>query len=425
VTWLGVIADDVTGACDVAGGVAAAGMTTSVYLGVPRESDEGAPDPSDDCLVVALKTRTVPAERAVAESTAAARWLASRGATRLYQKYCSTFDSTDRGNIGPVADALLPAGGITVGTPATPAAGRTQYLGHLFVGDRLLSESSMRDHPLTPMGDSDLVALLSRQTPSPVALVPLRTVHAGSAALAAEIDRHAAAGVRHLLVDAIEDGDLDLLAAAIDAVRTPLVLGGGAGIGLALARRIGRGSGVAAASVPPGGARLILSGSASQRTREQVAAFAGPVVPVDPLAVAREGTEPLLAAVRDAIAGSGDTPVLVSATATPRRVRETQHRLGTERAAELLESALAAVGVLGVTELGVRRLLVAGGETSGAAVAALGLRRLAVGRLAAPGVPWTTGRARSVDGAPTVALLLKSGNFGEADLFTRAWESSP
>ncbi|BDZ45691.1 3-oxo-tetronate kinase [Naasia aerilata] len=420
---LGVIADDVTGACDVAGGVAAAGVRTSVYLGVPGA--DATDDAADECLVVALKTRTVPAEQAVAESAEAARWLRAHGATRLYQKYCSTFDSTDRGNIGPVADALAPVDGISVGTPATPAAGRTQYLGHLFVGDRLLSESSMRDHPLTPMRDSDLVAVLSRQTSSRVELVPLPTVRSGATELAAELDRRAGAGARHLLVDAIADSDLDALAAALDRVQTPLVLGGGAGIALALARRTGHGSGVAAEAVPPGGPRLILSGSASLRTREQVAAFDGPVVAVDPLAIDREGTAPVLAAVRAALSASGDTPVLVSATVGPERVRDAQQRLGAERAAGLLESALASAGLLGVAELGVRRLIVAGGETSGAAVAALGLRRLAVGRLAAPGVPWTTGAAAAVGGSPTVALLLKSGNFGEPDLFTRAWESAP
>ncbi|WP_210508500.1 3-oxo-tetronate kinase [Naasia sp. SYSU D00057] len=417
--WLGVIADDVTGACDLAGGVAEAGVPTSVHLGVPEPGDEGG----GDCVVVALKTRTVDPADAVARSTAAAAWLRSQGAELIYQKYCSTFDSTDRGNIGPVADALVADGGITVGTPATPAAGRTQYLGHLFVGERLLSESPMRDHPLTPMRDSDLVAVLSRQTTGRVALVPLPVVRSGAAA--AEIDAHFAAGARHLLVDAIDDADLDALAAALDDVRTPVVLGGGAGLALALARHRRSNSFPAAKPIPPGGARLILSGSASERTREQVAAFGGTTVRVDPLVLARDGDSALLAEVRASLAAAGEDPVLVSATADPGRVRSTQEALGVEAAAELLESTLARVAVLAVAELGVRRLLVAGGETSGAAVAALGLRRLAVGALAAPGVPWTTGTATAVPGTPTVALLLKSGNFGEPDLFDTAWRSAP
>ncbi|WP_210480288.1 3-oxo-tetronate kinase [Naasia sp. SYSU D00948] len=419
--WLGVVADDVTGACDLAGGVAAAGVTTSVHLGVPGD-DERA---EDDCVVVALKTRTVAATDAVRESAAAAGWLRDRGAARIYQKYCSTFDSTDRGNIGPVADALAAEGRITLGTPATPAAGRTQYLGHLFVGDRLLSESPMRDHPLTPMRDSDLVAVLSRQTPSPVVLLPLPAVRAGAGALAREIEARAESGARHLLVDAIDDGDLDVLAAAADEVRVPLVLGGGAGVALALARRRSTGAAPSAQVLPAGGARLVLSGSASERTRQQVAAFPGPVLRLDPVALSRDGLDGLVARLRDVVTAAGEDPVLVSATAQPALVRAAQAALGVERAAELVESALGRLAVAGVRELGVRRLLVAGGETSGAVTSALGLRRLAVGTLAAPGVPWTTGRATAVPGSPEVALLLKSGNFGGPDLFRTAWETAP
>lgn len=418
--WLGVVADDVTGACDLAGGVAASGVSASVYLGVPAD-DERA---DDHCLVVALKTRTVPADDAVRQSVAAADWLRSRGARQLYQKYCSTFDSTDRGNIGPVADALA-GGAATVGTPATPQAGRTQYLGHLFVGDRLLSESSMRDHPLTPMRDSDLVAVLGRQTPHTVGLIPLRTVRAGAAAVAAEIESRTAAGARHLLVDAIDDADLDLLAEALDALRVPVVLGGGAGVALALARQRSTGAAPPDRRIPGGGGRLILSGSASERTREQVAAFDGPVVHLDPIDLSRGGADRVRDLMRTALEEAAEAPVLVSATAEPERVRAAQDALGVSEAATLLESTLAELAVLAVRDLGVRRVLVAGGETSGAVTAALGLRRLAVGTLAAPGVPWTTGRASALPGSPEIALLLKSGNFGAPDLFRTAWEVAP
>ncbi|MCU1570699.1 MAG: hypothetical protein JWR33_1440 [Naasia sp.] len=423
--WLGVIADDVTGACDVAGGIAETGVRTSIVLGVPEGADDPAGGP-DECIVVGLKIRTVPAAEAVGAARAAAAWLRGRGTGQIYQKYCSTFDSTDSGNIGPIADALAESiGGMTLGTPATPAVRRTQYFGHLFVGDRLLSESPMRDHPLTPMRDSDLVAVLGRQTAGAVALLPLTVVRSAPGSIADGIRARLAAGARHLLVDAIEDSDLDRVAEALEQVRTPLVLGGGAGLAVALARRAARGPAAGAAGEVPHGGRLILSGSGSARTREQVAAFPGRVMTLDPLRIAEEGVSSLLQALREALAAAPGESPLVSATAEPDRVREVQATLGVQRAAELVESALGEIAVAAVRELGVRRIVVAGGETSGATVAALGMRRLSVGAIAAPGVPWTTGSASAVPGAPTVALLLKSGNFGSPDLFTTAWETAP
>ena len=419
--WLGVIADDVTGACDVAGGVAAAGVPTSVWLGVPDTPADG-----EECLVVGLKIRTAPVEDAVAQASAAAAWLREQGAHTLYQKYCSTFDSTDTGNIGPVAEALLEAGGaaLSVGTPATPQVGRTQYLGHLFVGDRLLSDSPMRDHPLTPMRDSDLVAVLGRQTEGGVALASLAAVHAGAERLAAVISEASESGARHVLVDAVDDRDLDVLAAALEHLAEPVVVGGGAGVAVALARRHAGGAEAAVREEVPPGRRLVLSGSGSARTREQVAAFPGPVLALDPLTVAAEGTAGLESALAAAL-GDGDGPVLVSATAEPEGVRRTQELLGRQESAALIEDTLGRIALLAVREHGVRRILVAGGETSGAVVASLGLRRLAVAGLGAPGVPWTTGAASAVPGAPEVALLLKSGNFGGEELFTTAWGSAP
>ena len=421
---LGVIADDVTGACDLAGGVAAQGIATSVFLGVPEDGMSA----EDDCIVVGLKTRTIPRAEAAEASVAAAKWLRGQGVEQLYQKYCSTFDSTDAGNIGPVADALaasLGGSALTVGTPATPAAGRTQYLGHLFVGRQLLSESPMKDHPLTPMRDSDLVAVLSRQTPGAVALVPLATVRAGAGALADAISGERHAGAAHVLVDAIDDADLDLIAEATTLLDQPIVLGGGAGIAVAIARRAARSARIADAPPVADGARLILSGSASARTREQVAAFAGPTIRLDPLRLATDGpgeVETELARLLDTAVGD---PVLVSATDEPDRVRAVQDRLGTDQAAALIEGAIGRLAILAVERFEVRRIIVAGGETSGSVAAALGISRLAVGRLAAPGVPWTTGTANAVAGSPAVALLLKSGNFGQVDLFSTGWETAP
>lgn len=424
---LGVVADDVTGACDLADAVRDAGGSAVVVLGVPAP---GLDLPACDAAVVALRTRTAPVARAVAESVAAASWLLGRGATAVYQKYCSTFDSTDDGTIGPVADALLDLlgpGAVSVGTPATPRAGRTQYQGHLFVGDRLLSESSLRHHPLTPMTDPDLVRVLGRQTPRGVALLPWGTLHGPDAAgaLAGVVD----GGAAHVLADALTDEDLGALAAVVGAPvgggGRPVLLGGAAGFAAALARTW---SGAAPGSDEPPRARstgrraLVVSGSCSARTLEQVDRFPGPRVLLDADALAADPDGALDAVLRDLAAAyaEGPGPVLVSSSADPDAVRGTQERLGVRRAAEVLEHAAGEVAVRAVRDLGVGRLLVAGGETSGAVAAALGLGVLRVGPAAAPGVPWMV----PVDG-PAVAVLLKSGNFGGPDLFTTAWEVCP
>lgn len=453
---LGVVADDVTGACDLADAVRDAGGSAVVVLGVPAPSTTLPPC---DVAVVALRTRTAPVDQAVAESVAAASWLLARGAAAIYQKYCSTFDSTDEGTIGPVADALLDLLGpdaVSVGTPATPRAGRTQYQGHLFVGDRLLSESSLRHHPLTPMTDPDLVRVLGRQTARRVGLLPWAGLRGPdpAGALARVVDD----GVTHVLADALTDGDLDTLAAIVGAgglgaagivgagavgaaaavggadvagaagvggAGRPVLVGGAAGLAGALARSWPRGPGRGDAPTAPRttrGRALVVSGSCSARTLEQVARFPGPRVALDADALAADPEGALvrvLAGLADAY-GDGDGPVLVSSSADPEAVRGTQERLGVRRAAETLERAAGEVAARAVRDLGVGRLLVAGGETSGAVAAALGLGVLRVGPAAAPGVPWMV----PVEG-PAVAVLLKSGNFGGLDLFTSAWEVCP
>lgn len=411
---VGVIADDITGACDVAAGVTTAGLSTQVRLGVPDPGDA----PTGDCVIVALRSRTAPVEQAVEQSVAAARVLWGWGARRIFQKYCSTFDSTDRGNIGPVADALVGAlDGVTasVGTPATPAVGRTMHRGHLFVGDRLLSESSLAHHPLTPMRDPDLVRVLGRQTPHPVGLLPIEAARAGAAAVTSGLRELRAAGVRHVLLDAVEDRDLDAAAAAL-ADADDVLLGGAAGFAVALARRMSSGA-AAAAPPPPGGRALIVSGSGSERTRAQVAGFAGPRWDLDVIAVAADPDAVVAQAVHFAATVRGIP--LVSATADPAAVTAVQERLGRERAAHLVEQTLARIAVAAVEDLGVRRILVAGGETSGAVAGALGVRALRVRRVAAPGVAWTTATdaaGRELD------LCFKSGNFGDDGFFAEAFE---
>lgn len=410
---LGVIADDITGACDVAAGVSAAGMDAEVRIGVPPAGSRT----DAACVIIALKSRTAPVDQAVAETAAAAGVLGAWGARRLYQKYCSTFDSTDAGNIGPVADALLAEampGAISVGTPATPAAGRTMHRGHLFVGDRLLSESSLAQHPLTPMTDPDIVRVLGRQTAGRVGSVSIEDVRRGADEIRGRIAQLRAEGVRHVLLDAVEDADLDAAAAAL-APLDAVLLGGAAGLAVAFARRIGGGSRLAVPG-PPQGRRLIVSGSASERTRRQVAAHAGPVFALDVDALAADADAVVEQTVGFVATASG-VP-LVSATVDPDQVRAAQERWGAARSAALVEDVLSRIAALAVERCGVRRILVAGGETSGAVAAALGVSTLRVRRVVAPGVAWTI----ATDAAGhELDLCFKSGNFGGEQLFVDAW----
>lgn len=374
---LGVVADDFTGACDVAAAVHRAGLPAAVLL----DADEPVPDTG--CVVVALKSRTAPVGEAVPDSVAAARALRDAGARWIYQKYCSTFDSTDTGNIGPVADALMDELGaqIDLTTPATPAVGRTVYRGHLFVGDRLLSESSLRDHPLTPMTDPDLVRVLGRQTRRPVSRGEIAPGHVLLDGLSdQDLDEHA-----RLLLDRAAHGQADLW-------------GGAAGLAAALARALARGSTPAQAPPVPHGRRLVLAGSCSEQTRAQVSRFGGPAYRVLP-----GGADAALAFLATA-----HEPALVYSTAAP------AERLAGR--AEDFEETLAEIARRAVAELGVTQLLVAGGETSGAVCRALGLRALEIREHVAPGLAWCSPRPD-----PGLRLLLKSGNFGDADLFEEAW----
>ena len=413
---LGIIADDLSGATDLANALVRNGMRTVQLIGVPAQ-----PVPEDvDAVVIALKSRTIPAPEAIAQSLAGLRCLQAAGARQFFFKYCSTFDSTDQGNIGPVADALVDALGtdFTVFCPAFPENGRTVYRGYLFVGDVLLSESGMRDHPLTPMRDANLRRVLGRQTPREVGLVPLQVVSRGVAAVGAEFARLRREGYRHAILDAVTDADLFTLGEALADL--PLVTGG-SGIALGLPdnfRRAGLLQATQAADwLPPvRGAAAVISGSCSTATLAQVAnmRMTRPVFDVDPLALA--AGEPVVARALDwAGALLDEEPVLISASAPPERVRMVHDRLGRERAAELIEGALAAIA-RGLVDRGVRRLIVAGGETSGAVVQALDVTGLRIGPQIDPGVPWTTSL-----GAPTLALALKSGNFGREDFFMKAF----
>ena len=422
---LGCIADDFTGAGDLAGLLARSGVAVILRLGVPPDgdaaADEGAVAPFE---VVALKCRTAPVDEAVAEVRAAWRWLAARGARRCYWKYCSTFDSTSEGNIGPVADALLDELGasprVTVHAPSFPENGRTVYQGRLFVGDVPLDESPMRDHPLTPMRDSDLARLLAPQTDSPVAKLPLATVRAGREAVVGAIAARAADGAVHLVADAIEDQDLVTLVRGTESL--PLLCGGSAFAshvpGLARVRGHLPGGAPAAARPRAAGRRLALAGSCSAATRAQIDAWPSgwPSLRLD---AATLDDDAVLGRARDWLGDAlgGEAPVLVYSSATPDEVRAAQARLGTARAGELVEAALGALAVHGVG-LGVGQLVTAGGESSGAVARALGIERLGVGAEIAPGVPWCVARR---DGAE-LAMAMKSGNFGGPGFFAEAFE---
>jgi uncharacterized protein YgbK (DUF1537 family) len=418
---LGCIADDFTGATDLAGVLVRAGMRTVQTVGVPP----GPLAAEVDAVVVALKSRTIPAQDAVAQSLAALDWLRAAGCRRFFFKYCSTFDSTDRGNIGPVAEALLAALGapLTVACPAFPENGRRVFGGYLFVGDVLLSESGMKDHPLTPMTDPSLVRVLQRQSRGKVGLVREADVAAGPPAIRARLDALGAGGVSLAIVDAISDAHL--LAIGEACAELALVTGGsGVAMGLPAAWRarglLGAADG--AATLPPSaGLRAIVSGSCSTATLGQLAAAVRAGVPafrVDPLRLAA-GEDVAAAALAWAAPRLAAGPVIVHATAEPGEVRAAQERLGRERAGALVEEALAAVA-RGLVDRGVGRLVVAGGETSGAVVNALGVRALRIGPQIAPGVPWTA----SVGDRP-LALALKSGNFGGPTFFLDAWEALP
>lgn len=417
---LGCVADDFTGATDLANTLVKAGMRTVQLLGVPRA---GLQIPNADAVIVALKSRSNPVDEAVATSLAALEWLRKAGASQFYFKYCSTFDSTDRGNIGPVADALLDALGaeLTVFNPAFPTNKRTVYKGYLFVGDELLSESGMRNHPLTPMTDPSLVRVLQRQTAHKVGLVQYGTVIQGAAAVREAIGSLRKSGVRHVILDSITDEHLYTLGEACAAL--PLITGGsGMAMGLpANFIREGRLRKGESAGLPRvTGATAVLAGSCSTATLGQVARMreTHDTFELDPLAIAA-GQDVAAAALAWARPRLSEKPILIYSTANPDQVKSVQGRLGREHAGALVEQTMGRVAQ-GLVECGVHRLVVAGGETSGAVVGALGVEGLAIGPEIDPGVPWTF----SI-GEPTLALALKSGNFGGPDFFTRAFAVQP
>lgn len=413
---LGVIADDFTGATDIAGMLVKGGMRTIQTIGVPAKGT--IPD-DVDAVVVALKTRSIPAADAVAQSLDALKALQAAGCIRFFFKYCSTFDSTDAGNIGPVGDALLDAlkAKQAIYCPAFPVNGRTIFFGHLFVGDVLLSDSHMKHHPLTPMTDASLVRVLARQTPHKVGLVALKQVQSGSAVLRESLDKLAADGVRHVVVDAVADTDLGIIG---EAIGDDTLVTGGSGVALGLPaayRRRGLMAHRSGADALPKteGASAVLAGSCSAATLGQIKAFKGAHLALDTDAICR-GEDVAGKALAWAREKLGKAPILLSASDTPDSVKALQAKYGIEQSSQAIEKTMAALA-RGLVEAGVGRLVVAGGETSGAVVSALDVTALRIGPEIDPGVPWTA----SV-GAKPLLLALKSGNFGAPDFFTKAFD---
>ncbi|MET3493782.1 3-oxo-tetronate kinase [Variovorax boronicumulans] len=417
---LGCIADDFTGATDLANNLVRAGMRVVQTIGVPA-----APLDADvDAVVVALKSRTIAPAEAIAQSLDALRWLQAQGAQQIYFKYCSTFDSTPQGNIGPVTEALMEAlrCDFTIATPAFPDNKRTVFKGYLFAGDVLLNESGMQNHPLTPMTDANLVRVLQAQCTRKVGLIDHTVVARGDAAITERIAHLKSEGVSIAIVDAVSNDDLLRLGPAL--AKMPLVTAG-SGVAIGLPANFGLAPSSQASELPAaGGLRAVVSGSCSLATNRQVLDFiqrGGAALAVDPLRIAA-GVDVAAEALAWAAPLVGKQPVLVYSTAEAGAVKSVQGKLGVEEAGAMVERTIAAIA-RGLVDLGVRQLVVAGGETSGACVQALGIAQMQIGPQIDPGVPWCHARAEAagpVDGAG-VHIALKSGNFGGDDFFTKAF----
>ncbi|VTU41055.1 hypothetical protein H4CHR_05789 [Variovorax sp. PBS-H4] len=412
---LGCIADDFTGATDLANNLVRAGMRVVQTIGVPS-----APLAADvDAVVVALKSRTIAPAQAVAQSLEALRRLQGEGARQIYFKYCSTFDSTPAGNIGPVSEALMDAMGcdFTIATPAFPDNKRTVFKGYLFAGEVLLNESGMQNHPLTPMTDPNLVRVLQAQTRRKVGLIDHAVVARGPEAIRERIGALRAEGVGIAIVDAVSNDDLLRLGPALADM--PLVTAG-SGVAIGLPANFGIAPSAGASALPvAGGLRAVVSGSCSLATNRQVRHFiesGRPALAIDPLGIA-EGVDVAAEALAWAAPLIEDGPVLVYSTAASGAVQSVQRRLGVEEAGAMVERTMAAIA-RGLVAQGVRQLVVAGGETSGACVQALGIGQLQIGAQIDPGVPWCHAQ---VEGGAGLHIALKSGNFGTDDFFTKAF----
>lgn len=409
---LGIIADDFTGASDIASFLTENGLSTVQMNGIPaRALPSGV-----EAVVVSLKSRSNPAKEAVAQSLEALAWLQAQGCNRFYFKYCSTFDSTAQGNIGPVTDALLDALGeeFTVVTPALPVNGRTIFNGYLFVGEVLLSESGMRDHPITPMRDASLIRLMDAQSRGKTGLVACSDVMCGVARVRERFAALRAQGYRYAVLDSVDNSQLATLAEACADMK---LVTGGSGLGAYMAARLSGGKKGDNAFVPRKAPTVVLSGSCSVMTNTQVAAYkaiaparlveAGRCIEAGSTAYADE----LFAWAVEHL--GGEYAPLLYATVPAEELKAIQARFGAEKASQAIEQTFAALAQK-LKDHGVRNFINAGGETSSIIVQRLGVGGFYIGRQIAPGVPWL--RALDED----IFLALKSGNFGSEDFFAHA-----
>lgn len=414
-TFLGCIADDFTGATDLASMLARSGVNVSLRIGVPLST----PENTAEIEVIALKTRSISASKAIEESLSALKWLKEAGAKKYFFKYCSTFDSTAEGNIGPVSEALMNELKVdqTIYCPAFPENGRSIYMGNLFVGQKLLSESSMKDHPLTPMNDSNLMRLLSAQVSRRVGLADRIIVNSGVNSLKEKLISLKENDVPHVIVDAVADTDLDTIASACQDMD---FITGGSALAMPLAEFY-KASGKISANDNSfmnkklNTGSIILSGSCSEMTIIQVKNFiqrGAAAFQLDPIDLAENGIKKVL----DWLSSQDFTKnIIIYATSDPDTVKKVQAELGVDMAGKIVEQGLSECAIA-ARELGIKNFIIAGGETSGAITKALNVRQLDIGIEIAPGVPWTFSGKRNNQ----IALSLKSGNFGSEEFFTEA-----
>ena len=414
-TFLGCIADDFTGATDLASMLARSGVNVSLRIGVPLST----PENTAEIEVIALKTRSISASKAIEESLSALKWLNEAGAKKYFFKYCSTFDSTAEGNIGPVSEALMNELKVdqTIYCPAFPENGRSIYMGNLFVGQKLLSESSMKDHPLTPMNDSNLMRLLSAQVSRRVGLADRIVVNSGVNSLKEKLISLKENDVPHVIVDAVADTDLDTIA---NACQDMDYITGGSALAMPLAEFY-KASGKISANDNSfmnkklNTGSIILSGSCSEMTIIQVKNFiqrGAAAFQLDPIDLAENGVKKVL----DWLSSQDFTKnIIIYATSDPDTVKKVQAELGVDMAGKIVEQGLSECAIA-ARELGIKNFIIAGGETSGAITKALNIRQLDIGIEIAPGVPWTFSGKRNNQ----IALSLKSGNFGSEEFFTEA-----
>ncbi|MBY4951612.1 four-carbon acid sugar kinase family protein [Pantoea sp. DY-17] len=411
---LGVIADDFTGATDIASFLVQNGLPTIQFNGVPESHDAL----SAQAIVISLKSRSCPAQQAIDQSLAALQWLQQQGCDRFYFKYCSTFDSTEQGNIGPVTDALLAALGETqtVISPSLPVNGRTVYQGYLFVGDQLLSESGMRHHPVTPMTDSNLVRLMTRQAKGQAAVINAAQLDQGADAVRAQLDTLKAQGINYVVLDALHEQHLLTQGEALKETR---LVTGGSGLAIGIARAWAtqqQNSDAEHAGRPQGDRAVVISGSCSQMTNRQVQAYRQQA-PSHEVLVERclDNTESYAQELCDWVAAhhQSDLAPLLFATADAQQLQAIQQQYGAARSSEAVEQLFAAV-TRELKTRGWQRFIVAGGETSGVVAQSLGVTAFHIGPMISPGVPWVR------DIHQPLSLALKSGNFGDEQFFARA-----